>query len=483
MLSKQTIPHHPSKQGLQLGLHPPQAWLAIVAFVLLTMLTIVVGAGRILNLAFPIGATAVGLFLYFRYSILYIGFTWWIWFLTPLVRRLADYQAGHFTEPSPILLAPYLVTLITLLTLWRHFPSAYKQGKLPFVLAIVSVFYGYLLGLIRVSPLKATVELLEWIAPILLGFYLYVHWQNYPIYRQNLQRVFVWGVLVTGGYGIFQFLVAPAWDCFWIINADMNSIGRPAPLEIRVWSTMNAPGPFASFMVAGLLLLFLNKGVLKLPAMTAGYLSFLLSLVRSGWGAWFLGLLILASSMKLKFQVRIIATALAIAIMVVPLATVEPFAGVLQTRFETFSNLEEDGSGEARKEMYSQQLGPALTTVVGKGIGSPGFDSGFINILLSLGWLGGSFYLGGLLMLFYQLFQGCKRQIDPFTNVCRSIATPLFIALLFGSFMMGIPGALLWGFLGMGMAALQYNKHFLANSLTQPVPFNHYPLFQSGEGE
>lgn len=458
MLSKQTTSSYPSKQPLRLGLHPPQAWLAILAFVALTALAILVGAGKILNLAFPAGAMAIGLFLYFRYSLLYVGFVWWIWFLSPLVRRLADYP-GSFTEPSPILLAPYLVTLITLLTLWKYFPRANNQGQLPFVLAAFSVFYGYLLGLIQVSPVKATAEFLEWIAPILMGFYLYVHWQDYPTYRQNIQRVFVWGVLITGVYGIFQFLVAPAWDCFWLINADMNSIGRPAPLEIRVWSTMNAPGPFASFMMAGLLLLFVNKGPFKLPAMVVGYLSFLLTLVRSSWGAWCLGLMILASSMNLKFQVRLIVTALVLSILIVPLVTVEPFAGAIQNRFETFSNLEDDGSGEARKEMYSEQLGPALTRVVGKGIGSPGFDSGFINTLLSLGWLGTLFYMGGLFMLLFSLFQGNKQRIDPLINACRAIVFPLFVALLFGSFMVGIPGVLLWGFSGLGLAAIQYHKH------------------------
>lgn len=473
MLSKQTPSSYPPKQTLRLGLHPPQAWLAILAFVALTALAILVGAGKILNLAFPAGAMAVGLFLYFRYSLLYIGFVWWIWFLSPLVRRLADYQ-GSFTEPSPILLAPYLVTLITLLTLWKYFPRANNQGQLPFVLAVFSVFYGYLLGLIQMPPVKATAEFLEWIAPILMGFYLYVHWQDYPTYRQNIQRVFVWGVLVTGAYGIFQFLVAPAWDCLWLINADMNSIGRPAPLEIRVWSTMNAPGPFASFMMAGLLLLFVNKGPFKLPAMGVGYLAFLLTLVRSSWGAWCLGLLILASSMNLKFQVRLIVTALAISILIVPLVTIEPFAGAIQNRFETFSNLEDDGSGEARKAMYSEQLGPALTQVVGKGIGSPGFDSGFINTLLSLGWLGTLFYMGGLFMLLFSLFQGDKQRLDPLINACRAIVFPLFVALLFGSFMVGIPGVLLWGFSGLGLAAIRYHKHQLADAWNRSTSVNRY---------
>lgn len=472
MFPEQTVSHSSPKQSPRLGLYPPQAWLAILAFVLLTALAILVGAGKILNIAFPAGAVAVGLFLYLRYPILYVGFAWWIWFTAPLVRRLADYQ-GRFTEPSPILLAPFLVTLITLFSLWRYFPRANSHGQLPFVFAATSVFYGYLLGLIQVSPIKATVELLEWSAPVLMGFYLYIHWQDYPTYRRNIQRIFVWGVLITGLYGIFQFLVAPAWDCFWLINADMNSIGRPEPLEIRVWSTMNAPGPFASFMMAGLLLLFLNKGPLKLPAMVVGYLAFLLTLVRSSWGAWFLGLLILASSMNLKFQVRIIVTALVISLMVVPLVTVEPFAGAIQKRFETFSNLEEDGSGEARKEMYSTQLAPALTRVVGKGVGSPGFDSGFINTLLSLGWLGTLFYMGGLFMLLFSLFWGDRRYNDPFINVCRAIVFPLFVALLFGSFMLGIPGVILWGFSGLGMAAIRYNRQQLAERWQQSM-LNHH---------
>jgi len=55
-------------------------------------LCVLVGAGGILRLAFPIGSFGVGTFLYLRYPVLYIGFTWWR-FLTPC-RRLIDYQSG-----------------------------------------------------------------------------------------------------------------------------------------------------------------------------------------------------------------------------------------------------------------------------------------------------------------------------------------------------------------------------------------------------
>jgi hypothetical protein len=462
MLSNQTAANHIPKQPhakptLRLGLHPPQAWLAILAFVLLSALAIGVRAGELLNVAFPAGAFVVGLFLFFRYPLLYLGFTWWLWFLSPLVRRLIDYQS-QFTDPSPILLTPYIVTLITLLTVVRHLPRIDDSGKFPFVLAVSSVIYGYLLGLVQLSPVTATIELLDWFAPVLLGFYLYIHWRDYPSYRHHLQRVFLWGVLLTGVYGITQFLIAPEWDRLWLINVGLNSVGRPEPLGIRVWSTMNAPGPFSIFMMSGLILLFLNKGIFRLPALAVGYLSFLLSLVRSSWGGWVLGILILSSSMKLKFQVRLILNALLIVLLVMPLATIEPFSDVIHTRFETLSNIEDDNSGAARRAMYSEQLGPALSTIVGKGIGTPGFDSGFINTLLSLGWLGAVLYMGAILILIFHLFQGSRRRPDPFVNVCRAIVLPLFAMLLFGSTMIGIPGILLWTFLSMGMAAQRYNQ-------------------------
>ena len=97
----------PIKEFLEI-FQPAPAWTAILVFILLSGLLILVGAGTILNLAFPTGALIIAVFLYFRAPILYFGFLWWICFLSPLVRRLADYRSG-FTDPSPILLTPFLL--------------------------------------------------------------------------------------------------------------------------------------------------------------------------------------------------------------------------------------------------------------------------------------------------------------------------------------------------------------------------------------
>ncbi len=462
MSDRQTLSSRsPKNKGFQLGLQPAPAWMAILGFILFSALCIVAGAGKILNLAFPAGAFAVGIFLYVRYPILYIGFTWWIFFLTPLVRRLADYRSGY-TEPSPMLLAPFLVSLVTLATLWKHLPKTHRHGGLPFVLTFVGVFYGYLVGLIQNPPMDVTKALLEWLIPVLFGFHLFVNWQNYPDYRQNIQRTFVWGVLVTGVYGVLQYLVAPEWDRYWLINLGTAGItfGKPEPLEIRVWSTMNAPGPFAAVMMAGLLLLFSTKGALKLPATIFGYLAFLVSVVRTAWGGWFVALLVLSTSLKANLQMRLIITVLAMAVCVFPLTTIEPFSEVINSRFQSLSNVQDDGSGQARAEIYNTFLSSALTSFLGKGIGGmPGLDSGVLDMLFALGWLGTIFYMGGIILLLFELFQGSESRFDLFASTARAIPTGIFFQLILGPVMLGLPGLILWSFLGIGMAARKYYQH------------------------
>lgn len=466
MSDRQALSKSSPSRGFNLGLHPPLAWMAILGLVLFSALCMA-GAAKILNFAFPAVSFAVGAFLYFRYPILYVSFTWWIWFLTPLVRRLVDYRSGY-TDPSPVLLSPTLVTLVTLATLWQHLPKTHRQGGLPFVLTFAGVFYGYLIGIIQNSPIVSTKALLDWLTPVLFGFHLFVNWRNYPSYSQTIQRTFAWGVLVMGVYGVYQYLVAPEWDRFWLTNLDFRGItfGRPNPLEIRVWSTMNGPLVFAVFMMAGLLLLFTNQGVLRLPASVAGYLAFLLSLVRTAWGGWFVAMLTLAVSLKAKLQMRLIITILVMVMCVFPLTTIEPFSEVINSRLQSFSNVDEDGSSQARKATYQRYLEEALTTFVGKGIGGmPGLDSSLLDMLFALGWFGTIFYMGGMLLLLCELLQGSKSPLDPFANSARAITIGVFFQLFLGPMTVGPSGIILWGFLGISVAARKYHSHQLTADL------------------
>lgn len=470
-----------SRKGKPLfELEPASAWIAMLGFTLITILCLVAGAGTILRPLFVVGAFGVGILLYRRSLVLYLGFTWWLWILTPLVSRLIDYRSGY--DPKRlILVAPYLVSLITLTAMVRHFPSAHRQNGLPFILSIVGVLYGTSIGLVQSSPFSVFRSLLDWLTPISLSFYLFVNWRRYPDYSKNLQRVFTWGVLVTGAYGIYQYLVAPAWDRYWLIESEMyTSAGNPEPLGLRVWSTMQSPGPFSSFMLAGLLLLFSSQSFLRLPAMAVGYLSFLLSLVRSAWGAWFLGLLHIAISLKPKLQVRLVLTIIVIAICITPLATIEPFSGVIIKRLLTLSNLQNDNSFSDRSENYEENIGLALKSWMGNGIGRSWVidadgtlgvvvvDSGIIETLLTIGWLGAIPYFTGLFLMMFKVLQSSVGRSDVFMNAARGISVSFFSQLIFGSSITGFSGILLWMFLGASMAADKYHHHLSTRVQLEP---------------
>jgi hypothetical protein len=465
MSYRQTLSGYPAKKGFQLGfLQPAPAWIAILTLFLFTALGILAGAGKFLNVAFPAGALIVGAFLYFRYPILYIGFTWWVWFLTAFIRRLADYRSSY-TEPSPLLFAPYLVMGITLVTVLRNLPKARREGNLPFILSLVAVFYSFLIGLINGTPFEVTRYFLDWLCPITFGFHLTANWRSFPSYYQNIQRTFAWGVLIMGIYGIFQFLVGPNWDSDWLVNSGMAAsngyvgVTRPGALTIRVFSTMNSVEPFGAFMAAALLLLFSKPGILNLCASGAGYLAFLLSLARSAWIGWLAGLATLASSLKLKYQMRLILILLVMALIVAPLTTMEPFSKTITARTQTLSDVQNDGSFKGRSEYLKNVIssGEAFTQFVGQGISGQIYDSALLAALFQLGWLGTICYSSGLISLIVKLFQDSEGDSNLFQGTARAVVMSCLIRLpVNGTALLGVGGLVLWSFLALNIASQKY---------------------------
>ena len=448
--------------------YPAPAWIAILSLGLFSALCLVVHAGGLLRYAFPAGSLAVGAFLYWRYPLLYIGFTWWIWFLAAFVRRVVDVQAG-WADPNPVLLAPFFVTIVSLITFAKGLPKALRGGGLPFVLCIMGVVYGFLVGLINYPPQTVIVSMLGWLSPVAFGYHLYANWRIYPDLRQLLQRVFMWGVLVMGGYGVVQFLIAPGWDRFWLQNQDTLVFGTPNPLGIRVFSTMHSPQPFACVMVAGLFLLFASRSSLRFPASAVGYLSLLLSLARSAWLSWIVALVVFLPSLKPKLQMQLILTLLVMMIVVLPLTTIDPFASVISTRVQTIFSGQNDVSYVDRSQGYNAILTDAVTNIPGLGMGfvitnaSIGSnDSGILTLLLTLGWLGLLPYLGGLLLLIASLIQSREAMHDSFLSAARAIAIATFAQIGFNNVTLSSFGMVLWSFIGVAIAARQYYAKFSA---------------------
>jgi hypothetical protein len=189
-------------------------------------------------------------------------------------------------------------------------------------------------------------------------------------------------------------------------------------------------------------------------------LSVLLTSVRTVWGGFIISLISLIASLKGGIQIRLIAFILMLVLCILPLSTVEPFSQVIQSRIASLSNFKDDQSAKDRASLYGKTLNLALSEVIGKGNGTlQPIDSGIMELLLTLGWIGAIPYIGGLLLSFYSLFQGSKCKSDPFASAARAIVFG-FLPMLAGSnVIVGIAGMVFWGFLGIGMATNKYHHH------------------------
>ena len=468
MISKPILFHTLFKEHFSPQDRSAQSWIVILGFILLTTVCYFTSTAS-LRLVFPATAFLVAVFLYLRHPIHYIGFTWWIWFLTPLITRLVDYRVG-WDSTRQMLIAPYLVVFITIVTFLKYLPSTLRQGGLPFLLAFIGVSYGCLVGVIYNQPVPVVRSFLDWLSPIIFAFHLFSNWRDYPSYRQHLQRTFIWCVLILGAYGVYQFVVAPEWDKYWLLESKMfTSAGQPIPFGMRVWSTIHSPGPFGTVMQTGLLLLFTTTGPLIFPASAVGYLSFLLSQVRTSWGGWLLGIIMIFGSVKPKIQMRLITIILVMTICVIPLVTIEPLSKVITTRFESFSNIEQDGSFRDRSATYDRNLNLALSNVVGNGFGNIWkvnektgqievivIDSGILDMFFTLGWIGTIPYLSGLLLMLTSVSNYTEGRFDSFFSAARAIGISSCAQLIIYSGMLSIAGMIMWGFLAMAMAGHKY---------------------------
>ena len=441
------------------------AWIAIFSFIAFILLCFVAGIGKVLIILFPLGSIALGLFLYLHYPHLYVGFTLWMWFITPLIRRIIDYQSG-FKTPGPSALVSFLVTAITFITLFKELPKQYIK-TFPIFLCSGAVFYGSVVGLIQNSLDKTVIHTLWWLCPISFGFYLLVNWRNYPQFRRVILQAFFAGTIAMGLYGVWQFCTAPSWDAFWLNSIEASSFGKPFPFEIRVFSTMNAPQDFAKVISTGLLCLFIQKNSsVKYLAMIVGYLALLLTQARAAWLGWITGLLILIIFSKLKTQIRVVLGIIIALIILVPIISALPWSETITSRLDTLFNLESDESLNARLQGYNYLLFSALSQVTGKGLGyiveSSGIgpnDGSIMPAFFTLGWLGVLTYFIGFLMLLSKLFNNHTKDSHSLKYLYGAITASIFIQIGFNFIFVGVNGILLWTFICLSIAEKKYYLH------------------------
>ncbi|WP_323119930.1 O-antigen ligase family protein [Burkholderia alba] len=466
----------PARSGSRWFSAEPRHWAAQAGLWTVTAAMIVAHQGTVLTVAFPGLAILTGLWLYFKSPARYVGFMWWLWFLSPEVRRLADWSRGAFTPTSLIQIAPLAVTMIAGLGLLRHYRVLAERRGMPVLLILLGLAYAFLVGVVSSGPLAATYDLANWVYPVLIGFHIVVHARDYPEYRAVILSTFVWGMLAMGVYGIVQFFVMPQWDVLWMVGSQMNSQGDPVPYGVRVFSTMNSSGPFAFAMMGALVFVLAAPGRVRWFAGAAGFVAFSLCLVRSTWGGWVIALAIQLAKSNNRVRLRIVASALVLAGLCVPLLTVGPVADRLGQRLQSISNLKDDRSYDDRNKFYASFAQTAFTDVAGEGFGATGtstklssdsgelgkygnFDSGVMNVPFVLGWPGTLLYLGGTLWLLGRAVRASfALRRDKFVSACLSLCLSVFAMLVFTNSFIGTGGLLLFTSIFSILSAAHWQK-------------------------
>ena len=417
------------------------------------------GKASLLRMTVPACALSIGVSLYFRRPAAFLGFALWSWFLTPVLRRVIDWRMG-FADHNLVLLTPFLVSAIAILDL-RRLRHAAEIRVAPFVLCGTAVAYGFLIGMATHPSGEVIYGLVDWLSPMLLGLHLYIRWEEWQRNQEVIQRVALWGLLLMGIYGIVQFYRPPAWDVAWLEGLPggiaSSTFGRPEPQQIRVWSTLNAPGPFASVTVALLLLVVTKRSRLKMPAIAAGLYSLMLSLVRTSWITGVFGMLYFAKSSNRKTFMKILFAIGAGVLGVVLIANSSYSVPVIQDRVKTLGNIKDDESVRDRTRLYAGLSQEVLENPVGIGLNNADFykgyplDSGPIRMLLSLGWLGTLFYAIGIIQVVFPLYSGKDRN-SPWSISSTAIISTYLLQLLSGLIFIGSSGAMFWLAVGAGLA-------------------------------
>jgi hypothetical protein len=474
------------------GSSDPAAWFVVAAFAVYVALALAGVGGRALALTFPIGCVVVGLFTYVRSPATYLGFVWWTWLLAPFVRRVFDLRYG-FHPTSTILLGPLLATAIALLTVLRRGNMLRSTAYLPFVVAAVALAYAFMIGVLKQSVIAASYDLLTWIAPLLFGLHIALEWREFPRLRGTIASCVLWGLLVTALYGIAQFGHPAIWDRAWVVSAEMQSVGVPLPFLIRVFSTLNAPGPFSLMLVFALLIGLAAPQRWRFLPLALGLIVLILTKGRSAWGAFLLGALVLQLRQPLRMLPRQWVALLAVILIAAPVITQPRVMSVLTRRAASVRNLDADNSYQNRVMFTRYALKQMVRNPAGAGLGNLGgasklltgskagfaLDSGPLEIYNVMGWIGGTLYCLALLAIILPIVRARKSKFEPTTNAAVAAVVALLAASLFGNIFNSVSGFFFWSAVGLATAGRTYGAALtLAGRFTHPaaLPVRQGPL-------
>ena len=349
--------------------HKLQTHGALAVLIVIPTLCILVNQAGILRIVFPVLSVGVGGILLWRSKPLYVGMVFWLWFITSFLSRMADYQGG-WTPSNAVSFAPYAVAALSAIPLLTSFRRLASWTKLPYICALAAIFYGFILGVTSLPLFNVLRALVNWVIPVVFGLFVYEYRGLYPEFRKVIEKSFLYGILVTGIYGIYQFFGLPEWDRAWMLNVQMNSFGEIDPMKTRAFSTMNAPAIYAAVTACGLFVLFNMKGKLRLLSAAAGFIGLLLTLSRASWLTFAAGCIYLVVFLGMRERYRLMIGAASCLLFLLGISQIPAVNEIIWHRVETFTQPGQDDSFTARVEGHGTAMREIAEEPWGEGIGS-----------------------------------------------------------------------------------------------------------------
>ncbi len=391
-----------------------------------------------------------------------IDYLVWITVLNRGIRRFYDWTAGSFNAFSPISLTPLVISGFVFLMVIRHYPS------LPgFLQRIIRIFafamaVGFVVGLVR-NQLAAVYALAEYVAPLSVMGCAAIAKGNEKILDRWVKSV-GWAAVAVSLYGWYQYYTIPPWDAFWVRAVGFEGyLGQLKPTEMTVFSTMSERGVLAGFLAFAVIPMIVSKRWRNITGWGAVVLiiaTILLTFVRTAIITITMAAILFPVLNRGKNTLQIIVLLCVAAFAGSYILKSTPSSGKVGERMQTIGSITEDGSFKGRIAIAGYGLGEILKNPIGQGLGSTGLagrvntgeidaggtigDNGYLEILLSLGLLGGA--------AFFYAFYLIWRQVRIFERAgIRSESLMMFkaffvtgaVALFAGNWFAG-PGAIVF---------------------------------------
>jgi hypothetical protein len=430
-------------------------------------------AAGLTRLSFPAGAALIAAWLALRGRLrAYITFCFWLFLLTPFVRRMADAHAGYL-QSNMLMLAPYLALAWSALEAPRFILTRGGRAQWPMAIVFATILYGFVLGLVQGTGFPAVLDLLRWATPPLLVCCIVARaGADAAVWRalcRELGALALVALPLLSAYGLYQFVKAPVWDVLWMQNTHMGSLGLPYPFQIRVFGTMNSPASLAYYLEALILITLTLRSPIRWLNVALGSTALAVTLVRSAWLGLAAGLVLLLAVAPLRVRAALMV-ALGATVLMSPVMLSEPhIEKYVADRFATLADVSQDKSFSDRFAGYADAWRELSAQPLGEGLGIANvaanysdrqrvIDGGPIEIFLSLGVPAGLLYLGATAIL---LITAVIRPVFVIDSEITSafIAMAIVQALAFASVttFVGEIGVVFWISLAVMLAAPKHS--------------------------